>query len=258
MIRKMMTLCAAACCAAAWAADAAETRVVVRAKAHDAKFIGSSVGGLDVTVRDAVTGRVLAAGRIEGDTGDTARIMKTPAVRGKELSTPGTARFVARLNISEPTKIKIALSGPLAGGSASRVESKTLWVLPGRHIEGDGVVFHLYGLIVQPLSPPPNYKLKLGSATPIRAWVTMMCGCPVWPDGVWDANRFRVEAIVKDAKGKTLARVPLSYAGKKSLFGGEFRPTAPGDYKVVITAADSASHNFGVAYTGFCVMPAKK
>ena len=58
------------------------TTVMVRVIAHDAKIIGSGVGGARVTIRDAQTGYTLASGLQVGGTGDTRSIMITPRERG--------------------------------------------------------------------------------------------------------------------------------------------------------------------------------
>ena len=47
-------------------ADVVPTDIVVRAKARDAKFIGSSIGGAFIRIREADTGKVLAEGLLYG------------------------------------------------------------------------------------------------------------------------------------------------------------------------------------------------
>ena len=61
---------------------AAETRLVVRARARDGKFVGTSMGGVRVVLRDAQSGQVLASGVTSGSTGNTQTLMKQPQVRG--------------------------------------------------------------------------------------------------------------------------------------------------------------------------------
>ena len=54
------------------AASLAEpTEIVVRVLGNDSKFIGTSMGGMRVTLRDAQTGEILATGLTQGATGDT-------------------------------------------------------------------------------------------------------------------------------------------------------------------------------------------
>ncbi len=38
---------------------AIETRIIVRAKAKDAKFLGSSIGGAQVIIKDKLSGQIL-------------------------------------------------------------------------------------------------------------------------------------------------------------------------------------------------------
>ena len=64
---------------------------MIRAKANDAKFIGSSIGGAKIIVRDAVTGEILDQGMTSGSTGNTDKLMKQPQERGKALSEENTA-----------------------------------------------------------------------------------------------------------------------------------------------------------------------
>jgi len=60
----------------AWAEP---TDIVVRVLSKDAKFIGTSMGGMQVTLRDAHTGEILATGLTRGGTGDTKRLMHESA-----------------------------------------------------------------------------------------------------------------------------------------------------------------------------------
>ena len=57
------------------AAHAEPTDIVVRVLSKDAKFIGTSMGGMRVTLRDAHTGEILATGLTQGGTGDTKRLI---------------------------------------------------------------------------------------------------------------------------------------------------------------------------------------
>ena len=61
--------------------SATETKVMIRAKARDAKFIGTSLGGAHVIVRNKLNRQILAEGNTTGSTGNTDLIMKTAKVR---------------------------------------------------------------------------------------------------------------------------------------------------------------------------------
>lgn len=234
-------------------ATAEETHITVRARSHDGKFIGTSVGGMDVMVRDATTDELLASGRIRGDTGDTEKLMKQPTERGDRLAGPGTAKYVTEFDVDKPTRVRVELVGPSGAGTTDVVASQTLWVLPGEDIGGDGLVFDLHGFIVRPISPAPNQRWEPGQPVPVRAWVSMMCGCHIWPDGLWDATDYKIDAIIEDADGNELGRIPLSYADEKSTFEGSFTPPGPGSYKLTITASDPKNGNYGACVTGFSV-----
>ncbi len=229
------------------------TKLVVRVKANDAKFVGTAVGELKVAVRDALTGSILATGTIKGGTGNTDIIMKKPIVRGTILSEGGAASSEFVLDIDEPMKLEIEVVGPLGAGNNIHREVKTTWLIPGRDITGDGIVFTFYGLIVHVYSPKPHEFYKVGERVTIGAHVTPMCGCPVRPDFIWDANKFNVLAIVY-FEGKKILELPMKWAGRISHFETSFTPDKKGEYRVVVVASDN-SNNQGVGITGLVVVP---
>lgn len=237
-------------------AEAVPTKLVVRAKANDAKFIGTAVGGFKVVVRNALSGEFLAQKALEGGTGNTKLIMKTPVSRDTVLSKGGAAKAEFVFDINEPVKLDIELIGPLGAGNNIHKESKTTWLIPGNDITKDGILFNLYGLIVHAYSPKPHEFYTQGSMVTIGAHVTPMCGCPVSPKFLWNSNKIKVMAQVF-FKGKKVAEIPLHWANKISHFETTFSPKEVGGYKVVITASDS-KNNQGVAITGFVVVPPKK
>ncbi len=237
------------------ASHAIPTKLIVRARAHDAKFIGSAVGGVAVTVRDAFTGKILATGSIEGGTGNTKILMLEPIKRGTLLSQGGAAKAEFVFDIDKPVKLQIEVEGPLGAGLNVHKEVKTVWLIPGEDIDGDGVIFTLYGLIVHSYSPSPHQFYTLGQKVLIGAHVTPLCGCPVSPGCIWDARDIDVKAYIYK-NGKLIAKLPLKWSGKISSFEAEFTPPGKGGYKVFITAA-SKDGNQGVAVTGFVVVPEK-
>lgn len=228
---------------AAGAAQAQPTTVVVRARALDAKFIGTHVGGALVTLTDLRTGKTLAQGKIEGATGDTPKLMVQPAARHASLADADTAKFTAQLDISEPTLVRATARGP-AGMEAS----STLWILPGRNIEGDGWVLNFPGLIVE-----PSAVVGADRKAVIHAKVALMCGCPIEPKGLWDAANYAVTAELT-RKGAAPVSVPLTYAGTKSEFAAETPVAlAPGTWRLRVIAADATTPNAGVADTELLV-----
>ncbi len=239
----------------AWAVP---TKLTVRALAHDAKFVGSVVGGLKVVVKDFYTGQELAGGMIMGGTGNTKLLMKEPVTRATVRSEgQGTAKAVFEFDINKPIKLLVEVVGPMAAEANIHKEAKTTWLLPGQDISGDGLLFELTGLIVHPHNPEAHEFFTLGSTLPISAVVTPMCGCPIKPNfPLWNADDYTVTAYIFKG-GKKIAELPLKYAGKTSNFSSSFTPKEKGGYRVVFTAHDKRN-NQGVGISGFVVVAPKK
>jgi hypothetical protein len=104
---------------AAPAALAVPTHITVRVQTKDAKFLGTSMGGALITIKDAHTGEVLTTGRTAGGTGNTTHIMKTPVTRGVPLSDDTAAKFSTTLDLDEPRLIEVTAYGPLANRQAA-------------------------------------------------------------------------------------------------------------------------------------------
>ncbi|MFQ5679433.1 MAG: hypothetical protein ACE5HP_08230 [Gemmatimonadota bacterium] len=260
--------------------EATPTRVMVRAVANDAKVIGSGVGGARITIRESGTGAVLAEGVQEGSTGSTEGIMRTPRARGLTAygADPEAAGFLATLDLVEPTRVEISAEGPLGMPGAMQRATKTLLLLPGRDIVGEGVILVLNGFTVELLEPAPaavdpetgGDRAAAGAAEEssqetaggrakgagavrvaggpirVRAKVTMLCGCPTEPGGLWDSEQMEIVArLILD--GGVVAEVPLAYGGERSVHVGELPDPGPGPAVVEVIAADPARANFGLA-----------
>jgi len=250
-------LLGAALCAAiglALPAGAEPTGITVRVLSRDAKFIGTSMGGVRILLRDADTGALLAEGRTAGGTGDTDRIMKTPLKHGAGRATEGAAKFETTLDLDRPTRISVTAVGPDAQRQSANRVSATQWVVPGKHLNrGDGWVLEMPGLVVDALAPPAHVKMKGTPQTiTLAANVTMMCGCPVEPDGLWNADAMEVAAQIL-RNGEPLREVTLAYAGKTSQFAASVEVTEPGAYEAVVYAYQPATGNTGVDHTTFVV-----
>jgi len=233
-------------------AMAEETRVDVRVLSKGAKFIGTSMGGVGVTIRDADTGRLLAQGRTAGTTGDTDKIMRESQPHHAGVSTEDAGVYRARVDLAEPRKLKVTARGPLAQPQAINTVSVTQWVVPGKDITGgDALLLEMPGFVVDVLAPPAHQKLSAATAPiEIRANVTMMCGCPIVAGGLWDADRYEVSALVR-RDGETVPGFELSYAGETSQFSGRLDVSKPGAYEVIVYAYDPKNGNTGVDKTSF-------
>lgn len=244
----------AAACAAGSVARAEPTRIDVRVLSKGAKFVGSSMGGVLVTLRDADTGELLAQGSTAGGTGDTARIMQGAATRHAPVSTPDAAVFRATLELDAPRRVRVSALGPLAQRQSASEVSSTMWVVPGRHVTGgDGWLLELPGFAVDVLAPPAHQRLRIATpALELRANVVMMCGCPIEPGGLWDANRFEVRALLS-RDGASPRELPMRYAGATSQFAATLEGLEPGVYEALVYAYDPANGNTGLDRTTFTV-----
>lgn len=140
--------------------QAQETKVVVRAKAKDAKFIGSSIGGAMIIIKDANTGELLAKGMTSGSTGNTTKIMKEAHVRHQRITEASTAKFETSLNIDAPTFVTIEVLAP-ANAIQSQVKAQTqVWLIPGKHLEGEGIIIEIPGFVID-VCYLPRDMLKL-------------------------------------------------------------------------------------------------
>ncbi len=252
---KRLFLAVLACLLLAGVSEAVPTRVVVRAKANDAKFIGSMMGGALVVIRDADTGEVLAKGFTSGGTGDTRKIMMEPLKRGVSITDKSAAGFEAVLDINEPKLVTIEVSAPDAQRQSLEKNSTQVWLIPGKDITGDGIIVDVYGFAVRVLLPQPHEMLKLDGrkiTVPVRANVVMMCGCPVTAGGLWNADKYEVRALIRH-DGRTAGTIPLSYAKRPNTFEGNLEITAEGVYEVTVYAFDPATGNSGVDRTTFMV-----
>lgn len=229
------------------------TTLTVRAKAKDAKFIGSSIGGAKVIVRDALTGEILSQGTTEGSTGNTALIMKEPYERYKSITDDQTAKFEAVINIEEPRFVTIEVLAPFNQQQARVAASTQLWLIPGKHITGDGIVVEVPGFIVGVLNPQTHEFIK-PSTVRLKANVVMMCGCTISNGGLWDAEKIEVQGIVK-RDGEQVQTVPLKVYDKANTFEADLDLSQPGIYEVIIYAYDSRTGNTGVDKVNFVVNP---
>lgn len=224
-------------------AQTVPTQLLVRVLAHDAKIIGSGVGGAKVTVKDARTGAVLASGLQEGGTGNTAAIMSTPWTRGAVLfDREGTGSWLATLELTEPTWVEVIAEGPMGFEESAQRGSKTLLMVPGVDVVGEGLVVELNGFTVVIESP----AAEVGRTVDVRAKVTMLCGCPTEPGGLWDSDRFTVVArLVRN--GRVVAEAPLAFAGETSWYAGRLATSEPGEYELQVLALDPERANNGIA-----------
>ncbi|WP_081209775.1 hypothetical protein [Salegentibacter sediminis] len=223
---------------------AQETKIMVRAGANDAKFIGTSMGGAKIIIRDVETGRILDEGLTTGITGDTGTILISPVQRYKRITTEKTAGYQASLELEKPTFVSIEAHGPMSKKQAKAVSSTQLWIIPGKDITGDGIILEIPGFVVDILSPQTHETISSESNIEIKANIVMMCGCPVTEAGTWDASGYEIKALIS-SDGKEQKEVDLKPTGKASTFS-ETVQLGEGDYEIEVYAYDPKTGNTGL------------
>jgi hypothetical protein len=153
--------------------EAAPTKLVVRAKAKDAKFVGTSMGGARVVVRDAETGKVLAEGLTAGGTGNTRTIMLEPMKRFGRIA-DGAAKFEATIDIDEPRLVDIDVEAPYIHKDNMIKSSTQIWLIPGRDMAGDGIIIEIPGFSVDAVSPAKATLVNNKAVISIQARIVMI------------------------------------------------------------------------------------
>jgi hypothetical protein len=248
-------------CASAYAESPQEgipTPVVVRVVASHAMALGDSVGGAYVTITDAATGAILAAGPQVGPSGDLRTIMQTPRLQSEQVySAKDSAAFKAELKLTKPTVVEITGEGPLKYPNAKRRAVKTVLLYPGKPVTGDGIVLELNGLLVTIEAPTNDRPLGIGDAGTIRVTVRMLCNCLVEPFGNWDSRKMELYGEMRDGD-RVLSRIDLYHQGK-GVFQGNF--TIPRSLKTQekltlrVVASDAEGVNSGFDEIPYRLVP---
>ena len=161
----------------------ADVMVPIHVKAKGAKFIGTSMGGVEVIITHHRTGKVLAKGITQGKTGNTAKLMNS--TNDLDMITDGAAVFMANLDIASPTRVDISLRGPLGFTKSQTTVTVNDWILPQK--DQAPRIYEMAGLVLD----PTEVRLE-GTTLRLKARVVMLCGCPFSPGGLWDADKAHV------------------------------------------------------------------
>ena len=91
----------------------------------------------------------------------------------------------------------------------------------------------------------PTWAAVADKPATLSAKITLMCGCPIEPGGHWDAGEYEVLATLSRG-GKTVATLPLVYAGTPSMFAATASSLPAGRYRLLLTAHNASTGNTGV------------
>jgi hypothetical protein len=234
------------------------TTILVRVVAHESMVLGKDVGGARVTITDAASGNILAAGLQQGDAGDQNQIMRTPRMMGEPIySSRPSAAFTTTLSLTHPILVEIAAEGPLAYPASSQHTSTTVWLVPGQDMTNDGIVLHLFGYIVQIEHPKSGEPLIAKDDVILRASIRTLSGALVRPHGDWDSRKVHIYGEVLIGT-RVLEQLQMFYNNDRAGFEAPFFVPLPKDAPDGITlrvvAADPASGNIGVGNAKYPVL----
>ncbi len=238
--------------------DPKPTTILVRVVAHGSMVLGKEVGGARVTITDVATGRILATGLQQGESGDQNQIMRTPHLMEEPLySSRASAAFAATLELAHPLQVDIAAEGPLAYPASTQRASKRVWLIPGHDLTNDGIVLALNGYLVQIEHPPTGQPLSAKDDVMLRASVRTLSGALVRPHGDWDSRKVHIygELLIGD---RIVERLQMFYSGEQARFEAPFfvplPKDAPDGVTLRVVAADAAGGNFGLGEAKFPVL----
>ncbi len=234
------------------------TMILVRIVAHGAMVLGREVGGARVTITDVASGRILATGVQQGESGDQNQIMRTPHMMEEPIySSRPSAAFTATLELRKPTLVEISAEGPLAYPASMQKTSKTLLLIPGQDLTDDGIVLHLSGYLVQIERPKPRDPLIAKDDVKLQASIRTLSGSVVRPHGDWDSRRIRIygEVLIGD---RIIERLQLFYdEGSRTFEAPFFVPPlkeVPDGITLRVIATDLSTGNAGMDHAHYPVL----
>lgn len=234
------------------------TTVLVRVVAHGAMVLGRDVGGARVTITDIASGRVLATGLQQGEAGDQNQIMRTPHMMEEPIySSRPSAAFTTTVELQKPTLVEISAEGPLAYPASLQKTSKTIVLIPGQNLMGDGIVLHLSGYLVQIEQPRSRDPLIAKDDVKLRASIRTLSGSLVRPHGDWDSRKIRIygEVLIGD---RIIERLQMFYDDGSRAFEAPFfvppSKDVPDGITLRVIATDLSTGNSGMDQANYPVL----
>jgi hypothetical protein len=135
--------------------------------------------------------------------------------------------------------------GPYGYRQALQEATVTSWVIPGKDILGDGITLNMSGFIVDAWT-----RVLEGGKLEIYTKASLLCGCPIYPDGPWDPKNYEATAILMQNETK-VGELTLDFTGPVALFSGKTTLKQNGHYKAIVYLSDKKTGNVGVDRTMF-------
>lgn len=259
-----------------------------RVQAVGGKFLADDIGGARIVIHDAITGEVLGkgsgvtagnSGTLYGPSPSTpptasqiVQASKNVVMAGNDVwwlvPDSGSSKLEVDLNLTQPTLVRLEVTGPLGGLQSAATVRIPMWLSPDQPAPAlPGCVIPLPGLLVYPIVPQVHYPVNAPDKIYPQAKVTMMCGCPVEKSSsawYWPPDDFVVKARVRRTGGGLAVKeeeVDLSRFSTDPTQQSTFIADRPIDvpaglsgiayWEVVFDAFQKSTGNAGSATTNF-------
>lgn len=222
------------------------TNISVYVRSHDAKFVGTSMGGAHIRITNKMTGDVLAEGLTYGSTGNTDMIMAENKKRDEIIVDKDTASFDVSLDIMEPMPVIITATAPLAQPQSMVSTSVDYVLIPYKDYSGgNGIIIDLPGMSVDILTPMAGHKVEYNPEKPvtIMANITKLCGCQIDKSTHWPPERYDVEAHLFRGTNP-IGVIPMRNLGQ-SQYAANLKIPVAGTYNITVTAFDRETKEGG-------------
>jgi hypothetical protein len=116
-------------------------------------------------------------------------------------------------------------------------------------------VLSLHGFTVEVVESPT--EVARGETIDVLAKVTMLCGCPTQPGGMWDADEYDLSLDLVGEAG-VIASTGLTYADETSHYAGALAVPSglePGLFRLRIVAVQASRANAGMVERAVTIRP---
>lgn len=204
------TFVLATCATGAWAQT--ETPITVQVLAQNGRPIGVVAGEAQVSLRDRITGDVMASGMTY------------------------LGKFDVSIDLVSPTPATLSISGPMASLPAMAQTTRDILLIPGKdYTASGGITLTLPGALVHLTAPDPDQIISSDAAseTLVSAHIVGLDGTP--------ANSDTHDVDVMVYKGAVHAgTVRMTPAKESGRFVSKLKFPEPGTYMIIVTAYDRA------------------
>lgn len=237
-------------------AQAEDTDVAIYVKERGGTFIGTSMGGARIVIRDKITDDIIYDGITIGEPGDAEKLVGEKHGRDDVIVADDTAKLEFSLDLFQPMPVTITATGPLSQPQSLVSVTKDFILLPNRDYTAEnGILLELSGLVVDIAKPAAGEAIPFDAEVPVDINVnvsTISGGMPA-TDGHWTLDRYVMQThIYKDAR--FISSVPLEYSGAPGRFYTKLKIPKSGTFQIVVTVTDKYTKETGMDTTSLVLV----